>query len=90
MIFFSDMESAVGILTVMAQAGLEPSSSTYTSLLCGYAKHGDINAINRTLKECEDKEITINDRELLEVAFSLCVNDHVDLLDQVSSERQVQ
>ncbi|KAF6210429.1 hypothetical protein GE061_013535 [Apolygus lucorum] len=80
----NDMESAVGILDVMKQAGLEPSSSTYTALLCGYAKHGDIEAINNTLKECESKEISINDRDLLEVIFTLIVNDHMNGLEEVS------
>uniref|UniRef100_A0A0K8SN95 Leucine-rich PPR motif-containing protein, mitochondrial n=1 Tax=Lygus hesperus TaxID=30085 RepID=A0A0K8SN95_LYGHE len=81
----NDMESAVGILSVMKQAGLEPSSATYTALLCGYAKHGDVQAIQRTLKECESNEISITDRDLLEVMFTLIVNDHVEHLEEISN-----
>lgn len=42
-----DIESAIGILTVMSQAGLEPSADTYTTLLCGFARKGDVDSISK-------------------------------------------
>lgn len=35
----------------MSQAGLEPDSETYRSLLCGYAKHGLLQELNDTLSK---------------------------------------
>lgn len=72
----SDMESAQGILSVMAQAGLELGADTYTTLLCGYARAGDIEAINKTLQECDSKEIYFLDKDYLDVAYALIVNGH--------------
>ena len=34
------MDSAKGVISVMSQAGLEPDSETYSTLLCTYAKKG--------------------------------------------------
>jgi len=34
------MDSAKGVISVMSQAGLEPDSETYSTLLCAYAKKG--------------------------------------------------
>lgn len=73
---YSDMESAQGILSVMAQAGLELGADTYTTLLCGYARTGDIDTINKTLQECEAKEIYFLDKDYLDIAYSLIANGH--------------
>lgn len=70
------MESAKGILSVMQQAGLEPSADTYTTLLCGYARKGDIDSIKSTLDECESKEIFLLDKDYLDIIFSLSTNGH--------------
>lgn len=75
------MESAVGILGVMNQAGLEPSAETYTTLLCGYAKQGDVDAILKTMASCEEKEIYLLDKDVLEVAYALAGNGHGDKVD---------
>jgi leucine-rich PPR motif-containing protein len=79
------MESAAGILGVMQQAGLEPSADTYTTLLCGYAKKGDIEAVTKTLEQCDAKDIQLLDRDYMEVVFSLAVNNHLEHVDKVSS-----
>ncbi|KAJ9586127.1 hypothetical protein L9F63_020226, partial [Diploptera punctata] len=78
-----DMESAVGILGVMRQGGLEPSAETYTALLCGYAKKGDIEAIDSTLKECETKDIDLMDRDYMNIIFTLAINNHTQHVDKI-------
>lgn len=75
------MESAKGILGVMKQAGLEPSADTYTTLLCCYGKHGDIDSINATLAECEKKEILLLDKDILDIIYYLSINGHGDKVD---------
>lgn len=70
------MDSAHGILKVMTQAGLEPSADTYTTLLCGYAKKGDIDKINSILRECEEKDIYLLDKDYLDIVYALSVNGH--------------
>lgn len=75
------MESAKGILSVIKQAGLEPSAETYATLLCCYAKHGDLESINTTLVECEKNEILLLDKDILDVIYSLTVNGHGDKID---------
>lgn len=70
------MDSAEGILSVMTQAGLEPSADTYTTLLCGYAQKGDIENIQKTLNECETKEIFLLDKDYFDVIYSLARNGH--------------
>lgn len=79
------MESASGIIGVMQQAGLEPSADTYTALLCGYAKKGDIDAITKTLEQCDAKDIQLLDRDYMDIIYSLAVNDHLEHVDKVSS-----
>ncbi|XP_053691599.1 leucine-rich PPR motif-containing protein, mitochondrial [Sabethes cyaneus] len=76
-----DLESAAGILAVMSQAGLQPSADTYTTLLCGYARKGDIEYINKTLETCEEKEIFLLDKDLLEIIYSLATNGHAEKVD---------
>ena len=78
-----DLESAVGILTVMSQAGLEPSADTYTTLLCGFARKGDIESIEKFSKQAEEKEVVLLDKDFLEVIYALAVNGHGDKADQV-------
>ncbi|XP_050076567.1 leucine-rich PPR motif-containing protein, mitochondrial [Anopheles maculipalpis] len=78
-----DLESATGILAVMAQAGLQPSADTYTTLLCGYARKGDIDYICRTIESCEQKEIFLLDKDILEIIYALAVNGHPEKVDQL-------
>ncbi|KAK9507866.1 hypothetical protein O3M35_007637 [Rhynocoris fuscipes] len=78
-----DMESAAGILSVMRQANIEPSGDTYTALLCGHARRGDIDSINAIINECKQKGVELIDRDILEVAFTLAVNNNSEHLDEV-------
>ncbi|KAG4079721.1 hypothetical protein HA402_006754 [Bradysia odoriphaga] len=50
-----DIEAAIGILPVMREAGMKPSSDTYTNLLCAYAKHGKMDEILTTLDEFHER-----------------------------------
>lgn len=77
------MESASGILTVMTQAGLEPSADTYTTLMCGYARKGDIAEIDKTLAICETKDILLLEKDILEIIYALTTNGHADKVDPV-------
>lgn len=67
----------------MRRGGMEPTADTYTTLLCGYAKRGDIEAIMKTIEMCEQKELYLLDRDILEVIYSLAVNGHTEHLDTV-------
>jgi leucine-rich PPR motif-containing protein, mitochondrial len=69
LVVHSDMESASGILAVMKQTGLEPSADSYTTLLCGYARKGDIGAINTLLEQCEKNEVYLLDKDLLDIIY---------------------
>lgn len=71
-----DLESSLGIIAVMRQAGLEPTSDTYTTLLCSYAKVGNIEAIQRQLDECEQKELYLLDKDIFDVIYTLATNGH--------------
>lgn len=46
----SDMESAEGMIPVMRQAGLEPNDDTFVTLMCGYARKGDMDNVNRIVR----------------------------------------
>lgn len=70
------MDSAEGILSVMTQAGLEPSADTYTTLLCGYAQKGDIENIKKTIDDCDKKEIFLLDKDYLDIIYSLAISGH--------------
>ncbi|XP_058057678.1 leucine-rich PPR motif-containing protein, mitochondrial [Anopheles bellator] len=76
-----DLESSTGILAVMSQAGLQPSADTYTTLLCGYARKGDIEYITKTIDSCEQKEIFLLDKDLLEIVYALATNGHPEKVD---------
>lgn len=78
------MESAEGVLDVMNESKLEPSSDTYTILASGYAKTGNIQKINEIINICESKEIYLNDKDFLEIVYSLAVSGHGKEIDQVN------
>lgn len=77
------MESAKGILAVMKQAGLDPTADTYSTLLSCYAKHGDLDAIRATFEECEQKDIVLLDKDILDIVYKLTINGYGDKIDSV-------
>lgn len=81
--FHSDVKSAVDVVSKMKECGLHPNIDTYTNLLCSFAKTGDLNAIQKTIDQCNAEEIQIPDRSILEVIYELSVNDHTDKIDHV-------
>ncbi|EDW76611.1 uncharacterized protein Dwil_GK14571 [Drosophila willistoni] len=85
----NDLESAKGILGVMKQAGLEPSADTYTTLLCAFARHGDLAALHETLAECEQKEIILLDKDLLDIVYTLTIHGNGEKSDEVLSKLRI-
>ncbi|XP_022232197.2 LOW QUALITY PROTEIN: leucine-rich PPR motif-containing protein, mitochondrial [Drosophila obscura] len=85
----NDLESAKGILAVMKQAGLEPSADTYTTLLCAFARHGDLAALQETLTECDQKEIILQDKDLLDTVYALAVNGNGDKVDELLAKLHI-
>lgn len=67
----------------MKQAGLEPTSDTYTTLLCSFAKVGDIAAITSTLDACEQNELYLLDKDLFDVIYTLAINGHAAHVDAI-------
>lgn len=78
------MESAEGILNVMKEANLEPSSDTFTLLASGYAKKGDIAKIVEIIDKCDNNEIYLSDKEYLDIVHSLAISGHGDKINQVN------
>uniref|UniRef100_A0AAR2KEX8 PROP1-like PPR domain-containing protein n=1 Tax=Pygocentrus nattereri TaxID=42514 RepID=A0AAR2KEX8_PYGNA len=71
-----DLESAANILSVMSGAGIEPGPDTYLALLCAYAEKGDLAKIKETLDTVENKDISLMDRDLMQIMFSLTKAGH--------------
>lgn len=78
-----DMESAEGIVGMMKAAGLEPTNETFTTLLCGYAKDGNIDKIISILDTCDQQDLYLLDRDLLEVVYSLATHGHQQHVDKI-------
>lgn len=83
-----DLESAAGILGVMTNAGLEISADTYTTLLCGFASQGDIESINKYIEQCEEKQVSLLDKDFLEIVYALALNGHGDKIDSILNKLQ--
>ncbi|KAG2467341.1 LPPRC protein, partial [Polypterus senegalus] len=76
----SDMENAENILSVMKTAGIEPGPDTYLALLKAYAEKGDIEHIKQTI---EKTNVSLIDRDLLQVIFSLSKSGHEKLVPDI-------
>lgn len=72
----------------MKQAGLEPTSETYVTLMCCLAKHGLVDDIFSTLEECEQNHILILDKDLLEIIYNLATNSHSSRISEVLDKIQ--
>ncbi|XP_076830814.1 leucine-rich PPR motif-containing protein, mitochondrial [Brachyhypopomus gauderio] len=66
-----DMQSAVNILSVMRSTGVDPGPDTYLALLVAYAEQGDLVKIKETLNAAENADVSLTDRDLMQVVFSL-------------------
>lgn len=80
----SDMESAEGVLNIMKESNIEPSSETYTLLASGYAKMGDIKKIVEIIELCNNKEINLSDKEYLDIIYALTISGYGDKTEQVN------
>lgn len=78
------MESAEGVLNVMKESNLEPSSDTYTLLASGYAKKGNVGKITDILDTCQNNEIYLSNKEFLDIVYTLAINGKGDFVDQVN------
>lgn len=78
------MESAEGILHVMNQAKIEPTSETYAFLICGYIKEKNLDKVNSILNDCESHEILFNDSENFNIVYAFAVNGFEAEIDEVN------
>jgi len=78
------MENAEGVLNVMKESNIEPSSDTYTFLASGYAKKGDMEKIIEIFDICENKEIYLNNKEYLDIVYALAINGQINDINQVN------
>lgn len=72
----------------MKQAGLEPSSESYVTLMCCFAKHGLIEDIISTIDECSSKNILVADKDLLEIVYNLSINFHTNHISDILKKIQ--
>ncbi|KAK1791516.1 hypothetical protein P4O66_013518 [Electrophorus voltai] len=78
-----DMESAVNILSVMRGTGIDPGPDTYLALLVAYAEKGDMDKIKETLNQVENTDISLMDRDLMQVVFTLTMAGHQQHVPEV-------
>lgn len=77
------MEAAKSVISTMGLSGVIIGARTYTTLLCCYARIGDIDSITNTLHECKDKEIMLCDIDILKVIYELSIHgygEHIEIL----------
>ncbi|XP_061915032.1 leucine-rich PPR motif-containing protein, mitochondrial isoform X2 [Entelurus aequoreus] len=86
-----DLESAKNILSVMRGAGIDPGPDTYVSLMNGYAEKGDLDSLKKTLEEAESANISLVDRDLMQVIFTLAKAGHQqhvpEMMEHLRQER---
>lgn len=82
-IVFSDIESAADIINIMKEKNIEPSAASYAALLCGYAKFGNIEKIREILSFCEKEEISLLDKDIMDIVFALTINGHTKHVDEI-------
>lgn len=79
------MKSAENTYNTMKQTGIEPSSETYTILICGYIKQGDLDKVDSTLKQCEEGNVHFTNTDYLEILYNLAIYNHnVDKVTKTS------
>lgn len=70
------MQSAEGVLSTMKQVGIEPSVETYTILICGHIKQGDLQKVDSILKHCEETDICFTNKDYYEMVYCLALFNH--------------
>lgn len=82
-VYFSDMESAEGILTVMKDAGVEPSSETYAFLICGFIQQGNFERVEELIRLCETKDIALSNNDYFDMIYACAIHGHENEIDKV-------
>lgn len=67
----------------MKEKGIEPSAASYAALLGGYAKFGNIDKMREIFSYCDKEEITLLDKDYMDIIFSLASNGHTEYVDEV-------
>ncbi|XP_058793240.1 leucine-rich PPR motif-containing protein, mitochondrial-like [Phymastichus coffea] len=80
-----DISNSIKILDIMKNAGIELTSRTYSEILCAHAKAGDVESIKSTFNQCQEKNIQLTDKEVLDVIYTLAVNQHLNMIDEMIS-----
>ncbi|KAG7334238.1 hypothetical protein KOW79_002645 [Hemibagrus wyckioides] len=78
-----DMESAENILSVMKGAGIEPGPDSYLALLVAYAEVGNMSKIKETMDTAQSKDVSLMDRDLMQVVFSLAKAGHQQYVPEI-------
>lgn len=78
-LFRRDFDRADSIIAQMKHMELRPSVSTYTALMCGYAKIGQIDRIHQILEQFKEDELRIKDASISQIIYELALNGHADL-----------
>lgn len=80
-----DKSKAEDIIASMRKGGLDPDDSTYTTLMCAYAKKGQLDDIQATIRECQQNGIELNENSLCDIVYELTTNGFVELVDPLLS-----
>ncbi len=83
------MERAEGILNVMKQGGINPNSESYSLLICGYIKNGNLKRAADLLKECELREYLFSDKDYFDIMYTFGKYGHEKEMDEVSCLWQI-
>ncbi|XP_048480519.1 leucine-rich PPR motif-containing protein, mitochondrial [Plutella xylostella] len=86
--FHGDTEGARAVLETMAGAGLQPSNRTYALLACGHARKGDIQGVEAVLQTAKDKDVVIDDKDVLDIIEALAVGGHGDKVEHMYEHLQ--
>lgn len=76
---FSDVKNAEDVLDSMKEAGINPSAETYTVLICGHIKQGNVEKVDSVLLSCEETDICFASKDYYEIIYCLTLfNRNVD------------
>lgn len=70
------MKSAEDTLSTMKKVGIEPSAETYTVLICGYLKQGNLDKVDSILKHCQETNIYFTSKDYCEMIYCSALFNH--------------
>lgn len=77
------MKSAEENIEVMKQAGVEPTSESYSILIGGYIKQGNLEKAEELLKQCEAKDYLLSEKDYFDILYAYAKHGYVDEVDKV-------